>query len=115
MNSKYYENFINQDFDFFSNWLSSLNPYEFSLIATAIGFTISPSLSINQQNSLGNFFELVGQVMLTISAQSQTAKHKKVQYPNTKPYIENENLKKEILMLKREIIQLRKDCLLNDK
>ncbi|MDD2208782.1 MAG: hypothetical protein PHU45_05510, partial [Bacilli bacterium] len=61
MFSDEYQKFINQDFDSFSNWLFSLNAYEFSLIASIIGFVISPALTINQQGSLGNFFELLGQ------------------------------------------------------
>ena len=63
MFSDEYKKFINQDFGSFSDWLFSLNPYEFTLIATAIGFAISPALTVNQQNSLGNFFEMIGEVM----------------------------------------------------
>jgi hypothetical protein len=115
MYSEQFENFSNYDFDSFSNWLFSLNPYEFSLVATAIGFIISPTLTINQQNSLGNFFELLGQVILTVNAQSTTLKHVRVKNPNLKPNLEARNLEEELLKIKQEIIQLRKDCLLNDK
>lgn len=115
MYSEEFDKFINQDFNSFSNWLFSLNPYEFSLIATVIAFAISPALTINQQNSLGNFFELLGQAILTINAQSTTLKHARVQYTNVRPYFETDKLEKEILLIKRELIQLRKDCLLNDK
>ncbi len=55
MYSEQYEKFINQDYNSFADWLFSLNAYEFSLIAAAIGFAISPTLTVNQQNSLGNF------------------------------------------------------------
>lgn len=67
-----FNNFINQDYKTFSNWLFSLNAYEFTAIATLAGFIISPTLTINEQNSLGNFFELLGQVILTINAQNTT-------------------------------------------
>lgn len=67
-----YEEFISQDFNSFSKWLFSLNAYQFTLISTIIGFIISSELSINEQNSLGNFFELLGQVILTINAQGVT-------------------------------------------
>ena len=74
MFSKEFKEFTNYDFVSFSDWLFSLNPYEFTLIATLIGFIISPSLNSNEQNSLGNFFELLGEVLLTIQAQSITSK-----------------------------------------
>lgn len=67
-----FNNFINQDYKTFSNWLFSLNAYEFTAIATLAGFIISPTLTINEQNSLGNFLELLGQVILTINAQNTT-------------------------------------------
>ena len=56
MDNKYINDLENFDFCSFSNWLSTLNPYEFTLVATIIGFIISPSLTLNQQNSIGNFF-----------------------------------------------------------
>ena len=72
MESKEFNDFINNDFVSLSDWLFSLNPYEFTMIATLIGFIISPQLNLNEQNSLGNFFELLGQVILTINAQAST-------------------------------------------
>ena len=48
--------------------LLNLSPQELSLIAFTLGFTISPTLTINQQNSVGNFFILFGQVLLTFNA-----------------------------------------------
>ena len=115
MYSEQFEKFINQDFDSFSNWLFSLNAYEFSLISTIIGFAISPTLTLNQQNSLGNFFELLGQVILTINAQNTTLQQAKTKNPNIKPYFETDSLEKEILKIKEEVIQLRKDILSNNK
>lgn len=115
MYSEQFEKFINQDFDSFSNWLFSLNAYEFSLISTIIGFAISSTLTLNQQNSLGNFFELLGQVILTINAQNNTLQQAKTKNPNIKPYFETDSLEKEILKIKKEVIQLRKDILSNNK
>lgn len=110
-----FEKFVNQDFNSFSDWLFSLNPYEFSLIAVAIGLVISPTLTVNQQNSLGNFFELLGQVILTINAQNTTLRQSKAKTPNIKSYFETSSLEEEILKIKEELIQLRKDSLSNDK
>lgn len=72
MNNKAFENFINQDFKGLSDWFSNLNPYEFTIVATIIGTAIAPILTTAQQNSLGNFFEQVGQTLETIGAQAQT-------------------------------------------
>ncbi len=114
MNSKEFENFTNQDFNSFSNWLFSLNAYEFTLIATLIGFIIAPTLGINQQNSLGNFFELLGQVILTINAQNVTLRSEKSKHSTVKPYFETGSLEKEILLIKQELIKLRKDSMMSD-
>ena len=114
-NNNHFENFINQDFGSFSDWLSSLNAYEFTAIAVLIGFAISPTLTINQQNSLGNFLELVGQLILTVNAQATTVKQAAVKNPNIKPYFETDSIEKEILLIKKEIIQLRSDALTDDK
>lgn len=115
MFSDEYKNFINQDFDSFSDWLFSLNAYEFTLISTIIGFAISPSLTVNQQNSLGNFFELLGQVILTINAQNVTVKQRNTKNSGIKTEIESSTLEEEIIKIKKEIIQLRKDALSNEK
>ncbi|MDD3392908.1 MAG: hypothetical protein PHE54_05150 [Bacilli bacterium] len=115
MTSNPYDDFIEQDFCALSEWLFSLNAYEFSLIATIIGFSISPTLTVNQQNSLGNFFELLGQVILTINAQNATLSQAKAKYSCLKPYIEFSNLNDEIIKIKKEIIQLRKDAMSNYK
>lgn len=115
MNSKHFENFVNQDFDSFSEWIFSLNPYEFTLIATVIGFTIAPALTVNQQNSLGNFFELLGQVILTINAQNITTRQAQTKQPGIEPFIESNNIEEEIKKIKQELIQLRKDSMSNFK
>ncbi len=68
---------MNQDFDNFkqsiiefSNFLDNIPPYEYSLYATIIAYIISSLLSLNALNALGNWFEQVGQIMLTIAAQA---------------------------------------------
>lgn len=69
-NNSSFENFINQDFTLFSKWLSSINSYEFALYGVLAAFLIAPTLNANEQNSLGNWLEEVGQILLTISAQT---------------------------------------------
>ncbi|MDD3341027.1 MAG: hypothetical protein PHN72_02340 [Bacilli bacterium] len=109
MNSEPYEDFMNQDFTSFSDWLFSLNPYEFSIIASALGLFISSTLTVNQQNSLGNFLELLGQVILTVNAQATTLQQERSKKQNIKPCFETNSLEEEILKIKQELIQLRKD------
>lgn len=59
----------NNSFKSFSSFLSSLSPLEFTTLGCLIGWIITPQLNTNEQNSIGNFFELVGQVILTAQAQ----------------------------------------------
>lgn len=100
MYSEHFEKFINQDFPSFSDWLFSLDPYEFTMISVVAGFLISPMLTVNQQNSLGNFFETLGQILLTVNAQTTT-----LQQASNSKYIKN--LESEISKLKKELMQLR--------
>ena len=54
----------------FIDLLLSINEYELTILGCAIGLLLAPTMTINQQNSLGNFFELIGQVLLTVNAQA---------------------------------------------
>lgn len=105
--------FIEQDFHDIAKWLNSLNAYEFTIIATVIGLLVAKGLTINQQNSLGNFFEQIGQTLLTIGAQNQTVKHDMKRNSSIKNGI-NKSLEEEIEDLKNEVINLRKDSLNNN-
>ena len=81
----------------FSNWLDSIPPYEYSLTGVIIAYIIAPNLTNNAQNAFGNWLELVGQIIVTISAQASAT-------PETGQYnrlLANvENLKAEIERLK---------------
>lgn len=59
----------NENFNIFVKYISSLNPQEFTAVACIFGFLLSAPLDATTQQSLGNFFECLGQVMLTISSQ----------------------------------------------
>lgn len=85
----------------FVDLLLSLNSYELTILGTSIGLLIAPTITINQQNSLGNFFELLGQILLTINAQeinlqptapSRKQLNDKIQYLE----LEIERLKRQI-------------------
>ena len=81
----------------FSNWLDSIPPYEYSLTGVIIAYIIAPNLTKSAQNAFGNWVELVGQIILTISAQASAT-------PETGQYnqllADVENLKAEIERLK---------------
>lgn len=67
-----FNDFTNVDYKQMSSILNQLSPLEFGTIGCLIGLILSSSLSSNELNSLGNFLELVGQVMLTCQAQMET-------------------------------------------
>ena len=85
----------------FVDLLLSMNEYELSILAFAIATILAPTITINQQNSLGNFFELIGQTLLTINAQAINLQ------PSAPSRLElNEKIKrleKEIQTLKEQI------------
>lgn len=53
------------------NFLSEINPPTFSLSAIAIGYILSNDLDPSEQNTVGNWFMLIGQVLCTNAAQQQ--------------------------------------------
>lgn len=89
MNNKTINDFTNFDFSTLSSFLSKISPMEFGTIGCIVGLLIAAPLNSNEQNSLGNFFELVGQVILTIQAQQSYST------PQGATTVELEKLKKE--------------------
>ena len=53
------------------NGFQSLNPELFVIIGTLLGEIIAGNLPSNVQNSIGNWFSLIGQVIMTYNAQQQ--------------------------------------------
>lgn len=103
MNPEYdYDNFKNMSCDSFIAYLLSLSANELSLLAVGIGFLLSMNIDANKQNSLGNFFELIGQLLLTIASQNIELQP---DYPS------RQELLKEINSLKKEISNLKKTIL----
>lgn len=52
----------------------SLKGEELSIVACILAFVLTSNTTINEQNSIGNFFELVGQFILTSAAQNYKLK-----------------------------------------
>ncbi len=55
--------------DKFSSILLSLTPEQFTAIAVLIGFLAADDLSVDEQNTLGNFLMTIGQIIVTIAGQ----------------------------------------------
>lgn len=89
LNSKV-NDFINYDFKGLGEFLNQLSPIEFGALGSIIGLLISIPLSNNEQNSIGNLLELIGQVVLTVQAQGSN------QEPPTPTTSDIEALKKRI-------------------
>ena len=85
----------------FVDLLLSVNEYELTILGCAIGLLIAPTITVNQQNSLGNFFELIGQVLLTVNAQATNLQPNAPSRQQLNDKIKK--LEKEIEQLKRQI------------
>lgn len=59
----------NQDIKSFVTWLNELSPLEFTTLAVFTGYVLACNLTTSEQNSIGNWFELLGQIILTFNAQ----------------------------------------------
>lgn len=119
---KPYDQFVNVDYASLSDWLFSFTGYEYGIVGAFIGLLIAAPLNINQQNSIGNFFELVGQMILTINAQEITRRAQinanDIEINQRQNTINNQNnttyndkiasLEQEIIKLKEEISKIRK-------
>ena len=66
-----FEDFINVDYHSMGRFLFSLSGNEFGIIGAVIGYILCQNLDIDEQNSIGNLLELIGQMMLSIAAQNQ--------------------------------------------
>ena len=60
----------------FIDQLLTLNGTEISVLACILGYSLTVNTTINQQSTLGNFFELIGQFILTSAAQTYNLKSK---------------------------------------
>ena len=80
-----------------SNFLNSIPPFLYSLYATFFAYLISSFLDLNAMSALGNWFEQVGQILLTIAAQASAT-------PSDEEY---NNLVNEVKFLKEEIEKLK--------
>lgn len=98
------EDFLNKinksDIVSYSKLLSNLSPTELISIGYIISLILVESLSPYEQNTIGNFLELIGQALLTTFAQSSAID------PNINSPSQNEfnNLKADIKKIKDELL-----------
>lgn len=59
----------------FADYLLNLSAEEFSLLSFTLAFILAPTLNITQQNAIGNFFILFGQVLVTFNSQNNYLKN----------------------------------------
>lgn len=57
-------------------FLNNISPSNFTLSAYIVSSILIDDLSISEQNSLGNYLELLGQIILTNAAQQQVLDNK---------------------------------------
>ena len=89
----------NNPFKNLAGKLTSINPYEFAALSAIIGLLISSGLTVPEQNSIGNWFEALGQIILTINAQASLINQN--QSNERISNLENEiNILKEFLLKK---------------
>lgn len=62
----------------------SLSPKQLTLLSLILEFIFIDRLTPNEQNSLGNFFELLGQILETNAAQAQLIQSRKTNIEHIK-------------------------------
>ena len=59
----FYMRFDNNEIRNYADFLYSLTPNELGIIASLAGLYLSQGLTSNQQNTIGNFLESIGQLI----------------------------------------------------
>lgn len=114
------------------NGFQSLHPELFIIIGEILGAIMAGTMPFNVQNAIGNWFELLGQVILTYNAQQQYFQSGPGRYFNSQnynvsnPFCQNntsnasntpptntnsskiEELEKEIKKLSQDILEIKK-------
>lgn len=101
------------------NLVPSINARTYTLSAIIIGYLLIDDATPAEQNSLGNWFMLIGQVLCTNSAQQQVINNRKNKSNSTNQHIINDNLdsdtdyqinmiNKAIKAMEKELVNLKK-------
>lgn len=86
----------------YSKFLSKLSPIEFTSLGCAIAIILTKTLNANEQNTIGNLLEMIGQILLTNYAQASVVD------PNVAPITQCQftSQENEILKLKNILSKL---------
>ena len=80
---------------------NNIPPAQFTLLAYLFGVLVADNLNSNEQNSIGNFFEALGQSILTINAQQQLQQS---QQENQQQVLQQIDLmKKQLELLEKQL------------
>ncbi len=73
------------------NYLPSVNPNLFTISAFTIGYLLIDDLTPAEQNAIGNWFMLIGQVLCTNSAQQQVLNNRSEEKENGDHVVHSDN------------------------
>lgn len=85
--------------------LPEISPKSFTISATAIGYILIDTLTSTEQNALGNWFMLVGQILCTNGSYQF---HKEQKKGTTNPNTTINILSKTVEAMQKEIENLKK-------
>ena len=96
------------------NIVPNINANVFTFSAIAVGYLLIDQLTPAEQNSLGNWFMLVGQVLATNASQQQVLNNRNNASSSSNMHVANDNnlnadsLQKAVEAMKQEIERLKK-------
>lgn len=96
------------------NIVPNINANVFTFSAIAVGYLLIDQLTPAEQNSLGNWFMLVGQVLATNASQQQVLNNRNNMSNSSNMHVVNDNnlntdsLQKAVEAMKQEIERLKK-------
>ena len=96
------------------NIVPNINANVFTFSAIAVGYLLIDQLTPAEQNSLGNWFMLIGQVLATNASQQQVLNNRNNASSSSNMHVVNDNnlnadsLQKAVEAMKQEIERLKK-------
>jgi hypothetical protein len=96
--NKFNQNTINS----YSQILAKLSPAEFATLGCALSLILIQTLNPNEQNTIGNLLEMIGQILLTSYAQASVID------PNISPVTQSQfsSQEEEMQKIKKAFIKL---------
>ena len=85
------------------NIVPNVSSNNYSITAFTIGLILSEGLNASEQNSLGNWFMLVGQTLCTKASQQQVLNNRNNTSNSSNSHIINDNLRESANNIKKEV------------